>query len=221
MNACKMLGVILLASSVGCRIAENASSEPAAIAGRVVNGWDGRPVARADVQVRLGGDEERTVTAVAGASGVFIIEGLHEGTHDIAIEVGDRAALRSVDLRGGAWAEIGDVPLHRPVRVEGRLVGPGGDPLAGRKVYCLTDVTARDRIHGFVQVFEAVPTDPDGRFGFLDRYGRRAAIILEEENTRPRVFRLDLPDGGRVDVTLRETEGEVLAADAGVKDLFP
>lgn len=192
---------------VGPRIAENASSEPSAIGGRIVSAADGRPVAGATVELALGGDPGRKVGATTGADGVFFLEGLHEGPHEIELAAEDRRAARSIDLLGGATEDLGDVRLYRPVLLEGRVT-LAGRPAAARVVWCVTDDVVLPP--AWTREQAATTTGADGRFAFPDLLGRAAAILFAPEDGDPpraRIVRVDLPDGGGVDLELSEASG--------------
>jgi hypothetical protein len=200
-DAAALLALLALlpAGCVALRIPEDAGAPPGAIRGRAVRASDGAPEGEARIEVALSGDEARAVPADAAPDGSFALEGLPQGTHDVRIEAADeRRALLSVDLWGGAEVDLGEVALRLPVLVEGTVREARG-PLAGARVACLTD--AADRIFLWGQLFEEPWTDARGRFGFGERLGGRAALLV----TRPaheggaretRLFRTDLPDGG-------------------------
>jgi MFS family permease len=103
-----------------------------------------------------------------------------------------------------------DLTLVTTSRVDGRVLGTGGDPVAGATV-TLTDV--RDEVVG------ATMTDPDGRFVLADLYPGEYTLTATADNTLPitRAVSVDRVGSHRIDVMLRSNvriSGTVRAASS-------
>jgi len=209
------------------------------IGGRVI-GMDGKPVARMQVSCA---PEQMTAALSSEASygntttddaGAFVFDGLNEGTY--RFEAGsqpweDTPSEKGKCVRGGVVLEkdgrIDDLELRlQPqCRVEGLVLGPDGQPVAGATVY------ARDESGNVLQRWPPTSADASGRFKmdgllpgkvtFAARTKRLASPesapvkVRPEETTK---VELSMRAGTRIRVIVHGNEGRTVGAFATIAD---
>src|SRR5437867_600794 len=78
-----LVALALAAGAAGCRIAEDASSEPGEIRGRLVD-VDGNPLENGELEIRVAGNESFREQETAARDGEFALEDLHQAPYDLA-----------------------------------------------------------------------------------------------------------------------------------------
>jgi protocatechuate 3,4-dioxygenase beta subunit len=136
------------------------------LAGTVVD-EDGSPVARAEVLVYPAGSDDEAARARTGSDGSFRLSGLPAGWFDLEARRRGYLSFRipGMELRPDSPADLGALVLTRGRRLEGRAIGPLGEPVEGAEVWVVPDGTARGRVWAaFEEAGAAAVTDQDGRF---------------------------------------------------------
>ena len=131
------------AAPVAPRAAPPAEAPSPAATGSIVGvalRLDGAPAAGARIRAAPGGDEAKRVVATAGADGAFRFEALAPGRWAVACGGGgygtrlDQGARDEVvEVVAGAEARV-EIRAQQLAAVSGRVVGPGGKPIAGATV---------------------------------------------------------------------------------------
>jgi hypothetical protein len=135
------------------------------LAGTVVD-EDGSPVAQAEVLVYFAGYDDEAARVRTGSDGSFRLTGLPIGWFDLEARRPGYLSFRipGLELRPDS-ADLGALVLTRGRRLEGRAIGPLGEPVEGAEVWVVPDGIARARVWmAFDEAGPAAVTDQDGRF---------------------------------------------------------
>jgi carboxypeptidase family protein len=189
---------------------------PGGIAG-VVTATDGAPVQGASIAVsphEASGDLGRAETDGAGR---FAVEGLGEGTYDVAVtaEGWSAAARTGLALLAAERAELA-IALERSGGVEGTVKDGEGRPIAGVRVRC---EQRRGAAPGGARA--EARTDAAGRYRLTGLDAGRAEVVAARDDASSGVSAsVDVPAGSsaRADLTLADTgrlEGLVTRRDRG------
>ncbi len=179
-----LLIAVLLGQSAQLPPRDAASSRPAtgSIRGRITDRDSGQPIPGALVALRRGGDSQ---TIIAGADGRYEFTALPGGSYFVAATGGFERATHLTHVFGdprpieAAQALVGktfvlndgeirndvDISLVRALAIDGRVVDPDGEPMAGVEV----TASAMDR-----SVWQPVSGTTDDR-GMFRLYGLPAA----------------------------------------------
>lgn len=193
-----------------------------AIVGRVVD-WQGNPVAGARLQTH---DSEYVddpffrslgqypsaateATSKTNADGTFRIEGLTPETYQVDVRHKDHAQLihQNVEVREGAPTNVGDLKLSAGAVVEGTVVGPGGQPLAGATVQLRG---AGDEPHNY-----PARTDTDGNYR-VEHVAPGSYLIYAQRTGDPNNPFLGATDMKKTQRNLIVSEGQTYNADFAI-----
>ncbi|MEM1059289.1 MAG: carboxypeptidase-like regulatory domain-containing protein [Verrucomicrobiota bacterium] len=144
----------------------------ATVVGRVVDP-DGQAVPNAAVKLRAPriGSVKAAVTATDG-EGRFFFPAVADGTMTLLADApGKGPGLIRYELDGEA--PLMDVPLEQPHRVFGRVVTPGGEPVAGAAV-------SMELWRGTVDIQPVAVTDRDGYFSWNEAPGDQAMFRVSK-----------------------------------------
>ena len=181
---------------------------PLSLEGRVVNGL-GRAVPAAGVRAvrtvegELGPTASQVRSTRADAEGRFSLEGLEEGTWELAAEAGEAqstvlsAESLTVDLPQRGSLEL---VVRSAATAAGRVVDREGRPLADATVRLHTGLTALQRANTGRSSAREARTDADGRFelGPLPP-GERALEAEAPGLVASAPLQVSLPEGGRAE----------------------
>jgi hypothetical protein len=153
------------------------------VKGHVVDEND-QPVAGADVEAyggrgTLDRGKARTSSGTKGSEpGSFEIRGLHPGTWQLVADAddGDRGMLSdalSVEVAADRSPDELRLVLHRRVELAGKVVGPGGQPVAGAEVVAYPELASGS----FVGWPPRATTDSAGSFSLRLPGGTAAAEV--------------------------------------------
>ena len=95
---------------------------------------------------RGGGTSIGVGSVVTGEDGTFRLTGLGPGQVRVAISQVEATPFRTLplELAPGQRRELGNIALHRAIRLSGRVVGPDGSPVAGARVSASLTSTPSD-----------------------------------------------------------------------------
>jgi protocatechuate 3,4-dioxygenase beta subunit len=136
------------------------------LAGTVVD-EDGSPVTQAEVLVYSAGSDDEAARARTGSDGSFRLSGLPAGWFDLEARRRGYLSFRipGMELRPDSASDLGALVLTRGRQLEGRAIGPLGEPVEGAEVWVVPDGIARSRVWvAFEEAGPAAVTDQDGRF---------------------------------------------------------
>ena len=134
-----------------------------------------QPVAGAEISAEWvlfadGKNEGYATRATADASGVFVLEGVAPGVRvKITARHHDRESVNPIEFDAGSREPLKVVLTPRPVvAVMGRVIGPGGVPVARAVVTIRGRETTTNRSHFAVRVqlqgIQSIKTGPDGTY---------------------------------------------------------
>lgn len=192
------------------------------IVGRVVD-WQGNPVAGARIETH---DSEYVddaffrslgqypsaateVTAKTDADGKFRIEGLTPETYQLDIRHKDHAKLIHSDIvvREATPTDVGDLKLSSGAVVQGSVVGPGGQPLAGATVQLRGD---GEEPHNY-----PARTDTDGRYR-VEHVAAGSYVIYAQRSGDPNNPFLGATDMKKTQRNIVVSEGQTYNEDFAI-----
>jgi hypothetical protein len=201
------------------------------VAGRIVDG-DGRPVPRMHVVPLAVANESarrsgHIFSAVSGADGTFVVNGLPSGRHDLNVyDAFDEAGGWLPEMRKGVEAGTADlvVVVTKGLTISGRVTDGDGRPAFGKRVIA-DDVATNPLLGGFGNGPEL---DADGRFVLRGLRPGRYRLELGDVTNDPTRFQLaggasveagakdvalTLLDGGSIAGIVRDAAGEAVAGE--------
>jgi len=192
-----------------------------AVSGRVLDPA-GLPVAKATVTARdtkRGDPGQAPPEARTGADGRFALKNLAAGTVRVEIEPEelDRIVVDAVAIKPGAETRLGDMKARPGFPIEGRVVGPDGEPVASASVRVheqglLSRILRRLKTNATGR-FHAAGLSPDTKLdlvvlppkGFVPR--KEEGVLPPQKN-----LELRLEKAGSVTGIVKAAEGEALPA---------
>ena len=183
---------------------------------------DGKPVGGATVTAAhtgtgnsLTGDTRFSVET--GTDGAFdlLLPASKEGEYNLEVHDGKyeewrrwaNGVLPPIRTQPGQEIDGMEIRLRRPAVIRGRAVNTAGEPVVGQTVYARADDKLENRYYD-----PQATTDQEGRFELrFVRPGRQTVFLISSrEGTTPAKRAaertIELPEGGTVDIELREDE---------------
>jgi uncharacterized GH25 family protein len=141
---------------------------------------------------------------VANKDGSFELPSIAPGAHDIAIRGPEFAEtfVRGVEVASGQVKDVGSVKVKRGRNVSGKVVGPGGKPVAGATVVLGKQLfgdgksLSSSAVSGFEEQMglRRTTTDGDGRYT-LRGIGDKELLIAAEHEAQGRSLASAVPPG--------------------------
>ncbi|MDF1700541.1 MAG: carboxypeptidase regulatory-like domain-containing protein, partial [Planctomycetota bacterium] len=188
---------------------------------RALDALDDSPLSFVHVVLRT--DEGRTVfdRGVATRDGFVEITGVPpRGSELTVVTTGRRFRKAPLQLRPGQALDLGDVLLVEGMRIAGRVLGPGGQPIPGARIGAYGkgwQHAEADPGQDRALLFRTAETDINGRFtvrGFDPR--KPADLAIWARGFAPTAVRIELPKFSDVidaDVEVKLVPGAFLVLD--------